>query len=245
MQANKAMAPFHNKVWQYFEMLVEIMPNASVRGSYTFSAMNTAPPGAPEDNNDAEGVQARAAGSSGQDSHTNNDAMKVDWEGDVSTLISALTSKCKLTSDNDTTTFDSGSGGPPTNTSVTSVLSLALSSKPSRKKNVKSTSSISTSFKLQLKRATSCCSKALTSVSSLSHSMKTISLDLLVHNMQGSVNMLTSTVHDSMDCEPVTRVCQTAMQLLQTQDNGLSADQKICCSISLQIHMLWPRPTLQ
>ena len=68
--------------------------------------MNTTPPGAPEDNDDAEGVEARAAGSSGQDSHTNNDTMEVDREGNVSTLISASTSKCKLTSDDDTTTFN-------------------------------------------------------------------------------------------------------------------------------------------
>ena len=227
MQVNKAMAPFCNKGWQYFEMLAEIMPNASVRGSHAFSAMNTTPPGAPEGNDDAEGVEARAASSSGQDSHTNNDVMEVNREGDVSTLISASTSKCKLTSDDDTTTCNSGSGGPPTNTSVTSVPSSTPSSEPSRKKIVKLTSSISTSSKLQLKRATSHHSKALTSVSSSSCSTKTISSDLLVHDMQESINMLTSTVHDSMDSDPVTKVHQTAVWLLQTQDDGLSGEQKI------------------
>src|ERR1700728_1614626 len=131
MQVNRVMAPFRNKGWQYFETLAKIMPNASVRGSHAFSTMNTAPPGASEDDDDdAEGVAAGAAGSSGQDSHANNDAMEVDREGDTSTLISASTSKCKLTSDNDTTTFNSGSGGPPTNTSTTFVLSSTLSSEP-------------------------------------------------------------------------------------------------------------------
>jgi hypothetical protein len=54
-----------------------------------------------------------------------------------------------------------------------------------------------------------------------------ISSDLLVHNMQGSIKMLTSTVRDSMESDPVTKVRQTAVRLLQTRDDGLSADQKI------------------
>jgi len=49
MQANKAMAPFRNKGWQYFEKLDEIVPNMSARGSHAFSVMNTTPPGALED----------------------------------------------------------------------------------------------------------------------------------------------------------------------------------------------------
>jgi hypothetical protein len=70
----------------------------------------------------------------------------------------------------------------------------------------------------------------LTTVSSSNRGMKTSGkflLDLLVHNMQGSINMLTSTVRDSKESDPVTKVCQTAVWLLQTQDNGLLANQKI------------------
>jgi hypothetical protein len=133
------MTAFRNKGWQYFEKLNEIMPNLNARGSHTFSAMNTAPPGAPKDDDDAEGVAAGAAGSSSQDSHTNNDAMEVDRDSDASTLISTSTSKCKLTSDDDATTFNSGSGGLPTNTLTTSLPSSTPGLEPVRKKSVKST----------------------------------------------------------------------------------------------------------
>jgi hypothetical protein len=152
MQRNKQMATFHNKGWQYFEKLNEIMPNLSVRGSHAFSAMNTAPPGVPEDD-DAEVVAAGAAGSSGQDSHTNNDAMEVDRDGDASNLISTSTliSKRKFTSDDDATTFNSESGGLPANTSTNSFPSSTTGLEPVRKKSAKSTSSVSTSFKLQPK----------------------------------------------------------------------------------------------
>ena len=240
MQANKTMAPFHNKGWQYFQKLDEIMPNMNARGSHAFSVMNTAPPSAPEDD-DAEEVAAGVSGSSGQDSHTNDDAMEVDRDGYASTLISAQTSKCKLILDDDTVTLDSGSRGPPTsseNTSMTSLPSSTLSLEPSHKNSTKLISSISTSSKLQLKGAPSRHSKASTSVSFSSHGMKTsgkFSSDLLVHDMQGSINMLTSTVRDSMESDPVTKVRQHTVWLLQTRDDGLSANQKI---LSLQTSML-------
>src|SRR5882762_8123064 len=182
---------------------------------------------------DVEEVAAGVSGSSSQDSHTNNDAMEVNRDGDTSTLISVQTSKCKLILDDDTVTLDSRSGGPLTsseNMLTTSLPSSTLSLEPSWKKSTKSIYSISTSSKPQLKGAPSHHSKASTSVSSSSCGMKTSGKflsDLLVHDMQGSINMFTSTVCDSMESDPVTKVCQHAVWLLQTRDDGLSADQKI------------------
>ena len=45
--------------------------------------------------------------------------------------------------------------------------------------------------------------------------------------VQGSINMLTLTVRDSMETNPVTKVRQEAVQLLQTRDDGLSREQKV------------------
>jgi hypothetical protein len=235
MQANKVMRPFRNEGWKYFEKLDEIMPNTSARGTYAFSAMNTgatSAPDEPEEEDEEAGDAPGAAGSSSQDGGANNDAMEVDRDGD-STLISASTSKRKLTSDDDTITLNFGE--PPTssvNTSTTSFQSSKASSGPSKKKNTKSTSSISTSIKSKPKGAPSRRSKASSSISSSSRAGGSrtsgkLSSDLLVHDMQGSINMLTSTVRDSMETDPITKVRQEAVRLLQTRDDGLSPDQKI------------------
>ena len=46
IQGNKLIAPFRTKGWTYFEKFQDLIPNASARGSHTFSAMRMAPPNA-------------------------------------------------------------------------------------------------------------------------------------------------------------------------------------------------------
>jgi hypothetical protein len=54
-----------------------------------------------------------------------------------------------------------------------------------------------------------------------------LSSEIKVHDMQGSINLLTTTFQTSMKSDPVTKVYQKAVGLLQTRDDGLSHKQKV------------------
>jgi hypothetical protein len=229
MQANKSMSRFRNKGWKYFAILDEIMPGSAARGAHAFLPMNTTASGEPEEVDDEEGV-TEAAGSLDHSSSANTAAMEVDRDGDGSTLISPSMSKRKFVTEDDTITLNSGQAPPSSiHGSVSSLPSSTLSLEPSRKKGSKA---VSLSSRSQLKVPTRRSKAASSGISSSSRAgssrgVTNISSDLLVHDMQGSINMLTSTVRDSMESDPVMKVRQSAVRLLQTRDDGLSSQQKI------------------
>jgi hypothetical protein len=219
------MAPFRNKGWPYFDKFNEIIPNATARGTHTFSPTNTAAPGPLEDD------EAAAAANSSKSAE--GDAMEVDKDGDGATLISITASKRKLSAitigddNDDTITFNFGH--PPlssTNTPTSSNLTSGLSKRGSI------ASSAAGCSRSRPKAASSCRSNAASSrqASNRSRGTKTsgkLSSEMMVYDMQGSINLLTSTVRNSMESDPVTKVHQEAVGLLQTRDDGLSPKQKV------------------
>src|SRR6202040_3422057 len=163
--------------------------------------MNTTIPGQAEEDEDAGGDMSEASGTSGANDGAKDNIMEVDQDVEGSTLISAPSNKRKLTSDEDDT-ITSHSGYPLTSSIVTSTSSLSL--EPFKKKSTKLMSSVAASSNPQLKAAPSRHSKGASSARSSNHAgtsrtSKLSSSDLLVHEMQGSINMLMSTVWDSME----------------------------------------------
>jgi hypothetical protein len=219
------MAPFRNTGWPYFDKINEIIPNASVRGAHTFSPTNTAALGPFEDD------KATAAAASNSNKSADGDAMEVDKDGDGSTLISMAASKRKLSAiandNDDTITFNPGNPPPSsTNTATSSI----LTSGPSKGKSIASSAAGST--RSQLKATSSHRSKAASSrpASNRSHGTKTsekLSSEMMVHDMQGSINFLTTTVRSSMESDPVMKVRQEVVTLLRTRNDGLSPKQKV------------------
>lgn len=84
------MAPFHNKGWEHFDKICEIILNANARGSYTFLPMNAIAPGQLRDN-EAEAQTATATVTTTTSNH--NKPADFDKDGDGMTLISTVTSK--------------------------------------------------------------------------------------------------------------------------------------------------------
>jgi hypothetical protein len=54
-----------------------------------------------------------------------------------------------------------------------------------------------------------------------------LSSEIMVHNMQGSINFLTSTVQTTMESDPVMKVHQEVVTLTQMRNDGLSPKQKV------------------
>jgi len=226
------MGRFRNEGWVYFEQLQEIMPNATARGSHAFSPMNTAPPKQLLVEDEAE-EGAAPVETTGHVDTVRGHPMDVDQDGDGSTLVSTSTTKRKLATlaseEDDTVSFSSGNPVVSSfNVSASSIPSTVPSSEPSRKK---SSPSIATSSKKKSKAPSSLPSKATSAASSgrgrgrTSTSTK-LSSELLVHEVQGTINQLTATVRDSIDADPVTRVRQDAVRRAMQESEGLTDAQK-------------------
>jgi len=74
-------------------------------------------------------------------------------------------------------------------------------------------------------------SKAMTSSAMSSGRGRTstsskLSSELLVHEVQGTINQLTATVRDSIDADPVTKVRQDAVRRAMQPSEGLTDKQK-------------------
>ena len=246
------MAPFRNKGWVYFNMISEIIPNASARGSYAFSPMNTTLPGPATD--DLEAVSQAVAESATASS--SNDFADVDGV----TLISTVASKfhkipsTTMTVDNDDTlTFNSGFPPPPSADSISNPISesdpttdprastmttnlssstnstpslvrLAKGSRKTRSTPAESRSGLLPS--LPHTAGPSRRTKAAVTSRRSSGNAEAASSSILVHNMQGSINMLTATVRDSVAVDPITKVRQEAIRLVQ-KEQGLSYKEQI------------------
>jgi hypothetical protein len=258
-QSGKVMAPFCNKGWKYFDQFQEIMPGSTARGSHAFSAVTTAPPSQEFGDDNDEGGSGRASISCTKGSR--EEPMDVDKEVDSSTFISASAGKRKLatiTSEEDTVASSSDQPQPPSSaTSILSRQSSMLSDEPSRKKAAGVASSIASSSQLRSKASSSCCSKGASSIHSSgrasgSKTVAKLSSELVVHKVQGSINSLTATVRNSMSIDPVTKVRQDALRMLQTRDDGLTEDQevmmyhKIAANHALaQVYLALDKPVLR
>ena len=208
------------------------MPNSKVRGSHAFSPMNAAPPSQLLEEDEANGGIPGAETTHYVDS-MQEDSMDVDKEADGSTLVSISSAKRKLTTftfdEDHTVSSTSGNLVPPSLTVSTSPIpSTAPSSEPSRKK---SSASITMSSKSKSKAPYSCPSKtASSSLTSSAHrscaaKTNTISPKLLVHEMQGSINLLIVTIFDSIDVDPVAKLRQEAVQCAMHTSKGLMDEQ--------------------
>ena len=248
------MAAFRNQGWEYYDMMSEIMPNASARGIHSFSPMNTVPPGQLRDDEAA----AETTTTSG---HIH--IADVDKDGDCSTLISTAASKLQkipsTTVDNDDSiTFNSGfptfSASDATSNPMsipTSDLGSNLSSNPTSdlgrsakgSRKTRSTPAESQSGKLlhdsgpsrraagpsrqsRESRRTKAATSRRSSKNATLNNTGEASSSIIVHNMQGAINMLTATVRDSVSIDPITKVRQDAVRLLQKEE-GLSSEEQI------------------
>jgi hypothetical protein len=218
------MIPFCNKGWKYFDKFQDIMPGSTARGSHAFSPVTSAPPSMEFGDGDDEGGSGGASISCTED--TREELMDINKEVDNSTLILASITKRKLstiTSEEDTVTSTSASGQPQPLSTASSVPILQSSvalDEPSRKKPASVASSVGSSSKSHPKVPSSHHSKGPSSIHSSGHagSLRTVtklSSELIVHEVQGSISSLTSTVHDSMLTDQVTKVHQDALHLLQ------------------------------
>jgi hypothetical protein len=221
-QATRVMAPFRNSGWPFYEKFLDIIPNATARGGNAFSPANTAAPGVLGADDEAE-EDLTGGGASGHNDVGEETAMAIDRDIDSSTLISTTTKRkhTALTSEGDTGTLQLDT--IPSSSINTSSTSSNFSSEPALKK----ASSVASS-KSQLKAPSTRRSKTASSRrSSHQKTVDKLTPELLVHEVQGTINMLTSTVRDSMEADPITKVRQDAVRLLQTRDDGLSPEQKI------------------
>lgn len=208
------------------------MPNAKARGSHAFSPMNAAPPSQLLEEDEADGGVPGVETTRDVDG-MQEDSMDVDKEADGSTLVSVSSAKRKLTTftsdEDDTVSLTSGDFVPPSLTmSTSSIPSTAPSSEPSRKK---SSASIATSSKSKSKAPSTSTrpSKAASSSSarrSRAAKANVISPELLVHEMQGSINQLTATIRDSIDVDPVAKLRQEAVRRAMHTSEGLTDEQK-------------------
>ena len=253
------MAPFRNKGWKYFDQFQEIMPGTTARGSHAFSAATCAPPPQERDDEDDEG---RSSGASiSRTEGLSEEPMDVNTEVNSSASTSASATKRKLatiTSGEDTVASSSEQPQPPSSvTSIPSRQSSMLPDEPSRKKVAIVASSVVSSSKSRPKAPSSHRSKRPSSLHSSdragsSKTVAKISSELVVHEVQGSINSLTATVRDSMSIDPVTKVRQDALRMLQTRDDGLTEDQevmmyhKIAANHALaQVYMALDKPVLR
>ena len=200
------------------------MLGSTARGSHAFSPATSAPPSVKFGDGDDEGGSGEASISYTE--ATRGDLMDIDKEVDNSTLVSASVTKRKLatiTSEEDTVASSSASGQPQMLSTASSVLTMessVLLDEPSRKKPAGVASSVGSSSKSRPKVPSSCRSKGPASIHSSGHTggsrtATKLSSELIVHEVQGSINSLTSTVRDSMSTDPVTKVRQDALHLLQ------------------------------
>jgi len=225
------MSPFRNAGWTYFEKMQDIMPNASARGGYAFSAMQTAPPPPFDQTVDLEGLDqgpstADTRGEMSKDSITGQ--MDVDKEGDASMVVSASISKRKLAaaflSDDELESTPDQSQYSPAESSRASA--SITSPEPAKKKSTKSVSSIASSSKSQTKSKASA-QPSNASRGSLRQTSTKLSPALLIHEMQGSIGTLAAAVRESGGTDPVAKLRQQAVQLVSQRDDGLSAVEKI------------------
>jgi len=236
------------------------MPGSTARGSHAFSPATSAPPIQKLDDDDDEGGSGGA--SIGCAKGSREEPMDVDKEVEVdsSTSVSASATKRKLatiTSEEDT--FASSSEQPQPPSTVTSIPSQSsmVPDEPSRKKAAIVASSVVSSSKSHPKVPSSRRSKGPSSVHSSgraggSKTVAKISSELVIHKVQGSINSLTATVRDSMSIDPVTKVRQDALRMLQTRDDGLTEDQevmmyhKIAANHALaQVYLALDKPVLR
>jgi hypothetical protein len=236
MQSTKLMTPFSGKGWAHFEKMQEIMPDAMARGGRAFSVVTSAPPDLEAvGDEDAEGGSGGA--SVGHTEGSREDLMDVDKEANGSTLVSQSVTKRKLTmftSEDDSVSSMSGQV-PPTSTiaSMSPTSSSMPPDEPSRKKVAGVPSSIASSSKSHPKAPSSHRSKGPSSIHSSGRaggSRTTTKLSpeqLVIHEVQGSINSLTATVHDSMVTDPFTKVQQDTLHMLQTRDDGLTDEQEV------------------
>jgi hypothetical protein len=237
------MAPFRNKGWAHFDKISEIIPNANARGSYAFSPMNaTAPTSQLVDDEAVAQAVAETATTSGYNE------LDFDKDGDGMTLISTAASKLHkippttVGDNDDTITFNSGFPPPPstdaisnsisnptspgsnptTSNSTSGFVSLEVGSRKTRSTPAESRSGL-------LPRAAGPSRRTKTSRRSSNNPLNAKgepSSSILVHNMQGSINMLTATVRDSVAIDPITKVRQDAVRLVQKEE-GLSSGEQI------------------
>lgn len=238
------MAPFRNKGWKYFKKINEIIPNANARGSYAFSPMNaSATTGTdPEQLGDELEDPAQAlTETTGTTANMSNHHFDRDASGDGTTLISKAASKLlKIPSTFDNLNDNTGISEPissnptsgPTLPSSISTTGFVRSPKGSSSRKTRSTPIDSKSvLRPQASAGPSRRQRAAPAVSSRRSSNnntqdEAASSSILVHNMQGSINMLTATVRDSVAVDPITKVRQEAVRLLQKEE-GLSTRQQI------------------
>lgn len=228
------MAPFHTKGWPYYEKFQEIIPNASVRGSNTFSAMHTAPPNALDQTIDLDGLDSPLGPSDVGDPQVSGSGAKVDIGGNDNRNISDL---IDIDNDGESSMVISASSGK--HKLDISALMGTLSAEPAPKGNTTTSPSVASSSQSILKSSSGPpSSKAPSSSakagwpshqvpSSSKQTSSKISPTLLVHEMQGTISSLAMAVRDAGATDPVAKLQQEAIHQVSQRDDDLSPKEKL------------------
>lgn len=206
------MSPYRNTGWVHFEKMLDILPLSTARGDGRFSAIGAAPPtpavpAVVHDN--TEPVGTPGAGIMDVDQ---NSASALG----SSTLISTAPQKRKVLDDGTDGSASAFSRAPPMSSSGLSVASSVpdsdMPSVPSKRR--KSAMPLPSTLPSSHQAASS--KKAVK-----------VSTDIMMHNIQSSINALTSSLTTGMSADPPAETMQRAVNLISSREDGLDDDDRV------------------
>ncbi|KIM72681.1 hypothetical protein PILCRDRAFT_15911 [Piloderma croceum F 1598] len=239
-KGNKLMAPFRTKGWTYFEKFQDLIPNASARGSHTFSAMHMAPPNALDRSIDMDGLEilgvseanpplvsgsgAAADTSGNNDKNINDSLMDIDIDNKSSTAVSASSGKRKLSTSASLGAFPFPEPAMKKNSITSSSVGSSSKSFPQTPSGPPSSEALSSSKAPSSSKAGRPSRRVPSSSKNTSSKLSPI---LLVHEMQGTINSLAGAVRDAGATDPVAKLRQEAIQQVSQLNDDLSASDKL------------------
>lgn len=223
------MKNFRNAGWAPYQRMLDICPNSTARGDQAFSPATFAeppPPSHPHDDNPESPALDNETSWTGDDGD-DGAAMHSAITGEAtafsntgsSTLISTSAEKRKLDVNEDgTISLSSVHSAPPTSSglSVHSSSVAADSEQPKKKK----------------KKSTKASSVAPSSRQGSNKTSEKMTPFLLLHELQGSLNQLTSAVASGLALDPTAETVRKATAVLQQNEDGLSDED---CVILLTV----------
>lgn len=207
------MKKLRNKGWPPYERMLDICPNSSARGENTFSPStfgpHPPPPGKPVPLDDEASLL-------GDDTATSfvitGDEITPSNAGSSTLISTPPAEKRKLDDGDGAISLTSARSAPPTSSSISvhSSSAAAESEQPKKKKRSNKASSAAPSSR----QASNKTSEKMTPF-------------LLVHEMQGSLNQLTSAVTTGLTLDPAAETVRKATAILQQNDDGLTDEDSV------------------
>lgn len=199
------MGKFRNKGWPPYQTMLDICPNSTARGDSSFSPSSFAPP--PPGQLVLDDDEASLPGDD-----TSSAIYAESSNAGSSTLVSAAAEKRKLDTEDSAISISSAHSVPHTSSAISTHSSSAVESEQPRKKKMKSQPS--SAAPSSSRRTSNRTSEKMTPL-------------LLAHEMQGSVNQLTSAITTGLTIDPAAETVRKATEILQKNEDGLSDEDSI------------------